>query len=701
MSKRTEIKPEFVGLAAINNFLANTSSPRATMDYSHWAQRVPLLTPDERLIKSGMEYELGKYINDVRTTENCVVKAVVPRYKEYGIEPPSTSVFVEYEKDYEDGKGPQLVIDVIDVPTYRTSHGFFGYNLEPTDTLINTEYGTPLPKDTLLAKTASYGSEGSYKFGLNANVAFMSHPSVAEDGFVISESFAKRAQFTSITKRIININKNTIPLNLYGTKDDYRFLPDIGQKVRPDGLLCALRERNDWFSVYDMSDANLCEVDMTFDEKTYVNVDSTVVDIQIIRGNGKPEFSSKMTQQLDNYADMLNNYYSRIVGKYEQLLAEKKSLYGSLDNVRLSPRTHRLITDSYVKLNSSTNRKNTLCYRKLPIDQYRIEITTRSVITPDLGYKLTDIHASKGVVCLILPDEKMPVDKNGVRVDILTDSASTISRMNIGRAYESYIGATSRDNRYRLIHMLKSSFGDIVMTDPPQAALEIAKDYLRELYALFNSDMVQFIDSLNYEELRHHVLTVLNENMYIYYPCDNERNVVDVISDIEQSKYRPLNDTLTYVNDIGEVVETREPIQVGVMYFMFLEKIASLYSAVSSSKVNNFGFPVKGASVDKHKYPHSQTPTKLLAETENRILVSHIGVEAVADMIDLALNPTSHKTVYKDIIQSPVAYNTEFDVDRSDIPYGNTKSLQTLNHIFTAAGFVMVHEEDIHAKNNG
>lgn len=700
MSKRTEIKPEFIGLAAINSFIANTSSPRSVMDYNHWSQRVPLLAPDERLIKSGIEYELGKYINDVRTTENCIVKAVIPRYKDYAIEPPSTSVFVEYDKDYEDGKGPQMVIDIIEVPAYRSTHGFFGYDLIPTDTLENIQYGSPLPKDTILAKTTSLGEEGAYNFGLNANVAFMSHPSVAEDGFVMSESFVKRATFTSITKRVININKNTIPLNLYGTQDDFRFIPDIGQKVRPDGLLCAYRERNDWFSIYDLSDANLSEVDMTFDEKVYVGVDSTVIDIQVIKGNSKPEFTSKMTEQLDNYAEMLNSYYARVIRQYELLIAEKKSLYGNLDNVRLSPRAHRFITDCYVKLNSSSNRKNTLCYRKLPIDQYRIEITTRSVIQPNLGGKATNVHAAKGVICAILPDEMMPVDKNGVRADVISDSASLISRMIPSQAYESYIGATSRDNRGRLRHMLESSYGQKVFTDPPAEAVEAGRAYLRELYALINSDMTDFLDSLNYEELRNHVLTVLNKNLYLYYPCDNERNIVDVISDIEKSKFKPLSDKLTYINDLGQTVQTTENIQIGVLYFMFLEKIANLYSAVSSSKVNNFGFPVKGASVDKHKYPHSQTPNKLLAETENRILISHIGPEAVADMIDLALNPTAHKTVYRNIIQSSVPYNTEFDVDRSDIPLGNTKSLQILNHIFTAAGFVLAYEEDTHAKNN-
>jgi hypothetical protein len=295
VSKRTELKPEFLSMAALSCFPINNSSPREVMSASHFAAHIPLMRPDERTVKSGVEYELGKYINDVRADNNAIVKAVVPRYREYGINPPSTSVFVEYEKDYEDGKGMQVVIDVIDIPTYRSNNGFFGYDLKPTESLINLNLGSILQEGELLAKTDSYGREGSYDFGLNANIVSMSHPSVSEDGFVISESFAKRAQLTSVIKRVININKNTIPLNLYGKDGSYQFLPEIGQKVRADGLLCAIRDRNDFFSVCDLNDHNLNEVDVIFDNLTYVNVDSTVIDINIIKGNNKPEFSTAMT----------------------------------------------------------------------------------------------------------------------------------------------------------------------------------------------------------------------------------------------------------------------------------------------------------------------------------------------------------------------------------------------------------------------
>lgn len=693
---RTEAKMEFLGSSAVNSFILNTSSPRAVMDFNHISQHLALLKPDEPPLKTGIEYELGKYINDVRVDHECVVKGIIPKYREYGVaEPPVYTVFIEYEKN---GK---IVLDFIDVDTYRTSHTYFGYRLHPSEDFLNLQYNTPLPKDTILAQTDSYGDEGDYRYGLNANVAFMSHPSVSEDGFVVSESFLQRAKFNSIVKRVINITKDTIPINLYGTKDIFKFIPNVGEKVRPDGLLCATRTRNDWFSVSDMNTNNLCEPDVTFDNLVYVNPNSTVLDVNIIRGNyNKPEFSGKMTEQLDQYAEMLINYYRNIVNKAEQLLQEKYAMYGKDSSIiRVSPKLTRFLADSEIKIRMAQYGKNKLSYRKLPIDQYRIEITTISTITPNLGFKMTDIHAAKGVICRVLPDHMMPRDELGNVVDVITDSMSTISRMNLGRAYQAFFGATSRDERQRFINRFKNKYGDDFLYKMNTEDFAYVRSHLLSLYSKINPDMEEFITSLNEEELFAHFKRIVENILAIYYPPDNDYNVTDVIDSIEASEHKPHLGKLTYVDELGNRVTTDENIRVGQLYFMFLEKIANNYSGVSSSKVNNFGFPVKGTNLDKFKYPHSLTPTKTLGETEERILQSFAPPEVIADMIDITLNPISHKLLIKGILESPTGFDPNFNIDREKVEYGQTKSLMILKHIFNAFGMDFVHEEESNEQN--
>lgn len=669
---RTEIKLEFLGTSGINSFIANVSTPRAVMDFSHMSSRPSLLHPDEPIIKTGIEYELGKYINDVRAEHDCVVKGFVPKFANSCGTPSELMALVEYE--YKD----RLYLDMIEIPTCRATHGTFGYSLTPTEAVMDMGYNSVIPKDTILATTQSYGKEGCYNYGLNANVVFMSHPAVAEDGIVISESFAKRLSFSVVLKRVINITKDMIPLNLYGDENFYKFIPDIGERVRKDGLLCAVRERNDWFSIVDMNTESLMELDSTFDISTYAIRDAVVQDINVIRGNyNKPELPADMTRQLDHYADLQIQYYRSIVKIYEKAVEERKR-YGL--NIKTSPRLTRLITDCLLKIQAAETNKVKLCHRKLNIDQYRVEVTLMGQMVPTLGFKLTDINGGKGVVCAVLPDEDMPIDAWGVRADVITDSNSTISRMNPGRSYQHYLGAAARDNRKRLL----AKYGDHPLT---HSDITEIIDYLRGFYALINSESVAFIDSLTEEERYHHVREVLKHQLSIYYPPDNERNIVDIIDEMEKTIYKPNLSRLWYRDGLGRVVETLEEIRIGRMTILLLEKIATDYSSVSSAKVNSFSFPIKGGASDKYKYPHSVTPTTTLGETETRIIASLAPPVMIAELMDLASNPISHKLLVKGILESKMAFDKAFDIDRKVITYGNTKSLMLLRHIMTGAGF--------------
>lgn len=291
----------------------------------------------------------------------------------------------------------------------------------------------------------------------------------------------------------------------------------------------------------------------------------------------------------------------------------------------------------------------------------------------------------------------MPVDSNGVRAEIIADDTSTISRMNIGRAYEGYLGATSRDNRLFLIKHFTQKYGENFLEFITDEDLDYFYNYVKGLYSLINSQMLEFIVSLNREELYQHLVEVTTKQLFLYIPTNNDRNICDeVIPSIENSIYKPHSGKVKYVNDYGEEVTTVDNIRISQMYYMMLEKVALDYSAVSSSKVNNFGFPVKGTNLDKVKYPHSLTPTKVLGETETRILTSFAPPEMVADLYDLALNPVSHKLLVKSIITSDSAFNQNFDIDRKEVEYGQTKSLMILRHLFNSFGFDFTYEPEHH-----
>lgn len=685
MSKnnRTELKAEFLALAAVSSFAPYCSSPRMVMDFSHISSRVPLVKPDSKIFLTGAEVELGKYINDVRTEHNVTVKAKIEKPGDYE-GAAETILLVEYEQE---GK---LQLDLIEVPYQRSSHGYFGYKLHHTPTLEDAGFNTSIPADTVLAATASLGPSGEYQFGLNANVAFMSHPSVSEDGFVVSESFMKRMQYTTVSKRIIYLTKENFPVNLYGNKEVFKMLPEIGEYVRADGLLCATRDRVDWFSVTDLNDESIGCFDPTFDDPVFVPPNSKVVDIRVVKGNwAKNEYPAKVARQLDEHTNVLLEYYDTIIRRYDSIHADYRKRYGSEFKLRDTPRLTRFIADCIIK-RDARNGKTKLTHRKVNIDQYRIEVTCMSTVTPGKGQKIADMYGGKGVVCHILPDHCMPVDQNGVRADVVADANSTISRMNLGRVYEHYFGAYSRDSKYRIQQYIFNKYKTLSPFLDNEDAAYLRK-WFTEIYTPVNSEMIAFLNGLDDEGLNQHVAETLNAEMSLYYPTDNENNAVDIIVDIEKTAHKPHLGPLTYVDDLGNTVVTEEDIRIGKLYYLVLDKVANDYSAVSSAKVNSFNFPIKGSAADKHKYPHSLTPTTTMSETEVRIMLSFADPALVAELMDLALNPVSHKLAIKDILTSEPAFNSEYNIDREADRYGQTKSLMLLKHIFTASGFDFEH----------
>lgn len=678
---RSEIKLEFLGSSGNNPFVANVSSPRAVMDSNHMSQTLSLLTPTENIVKTGIEYELGKYINDKKTRYDSLVKGVVEKHPNAGRKNPTWLVFLEYEKD------GRLYLDIEEINSHESTHNFFGYETNPTPELINAGYNTVLPKETNLTRTNTLSDTGSYMYGRTANIVFMSAPPVAEDGIVISESFAKKCSFLSVTERVIDIDKDTIPLNLYGKGDEYKFIPDIGEKVREDGLLCAYRENDPWLCVADFEDENLREADPVFDINCYVGTDAEVIDIEVIRGDadrlGLPE---KMVEQLEKYSGAMTSYYERAISMYRNILKERRRGSGRADNYNLAPKLIRFINDAMMITEAQNRGRIKLNYKMAPIKGYRVVVKTRSKMSLNLGYKLTGLNADKGVVCKIMKDEDMPVDEWGVRAEVIMDDTSTISRMNLGRAYEPYLGAVSRDNRERIKKMCEGGLN--------KAKVAEVTAYLRGLYELINPDMVEFIDGLDESGRKSHIEDILKTELYIYYPPDNARNIIDVCRDIRDSIYRPNVGKVTYRALDGRMTTTKEDVIIKRMYIMVLEKVGVDFSAVNTAKVNNYGFPIRSTNqIDKFKTPHAISPTKTLGETEVRILMSFAGPEMLIDMIDYNLNLKSLKLLIGGILEDERPFGNDYAIDRRYNNYGQTKSLSMLKHLFSGYGINIAYKK--------
>ena len=74
----------------------------------------------------------------------------------------------------------------------------------------------------------------------------------------------------------------------------------------------------------------------------------------------------------------------------------------------------------------------------------RIRVVCTTEDKAKQGDKITGLHGNKGTIGLILPDNEMPVDRNGKPVDACFNPASVPSRVNPGQMYEAMSGKRAR-----------------------------------------------------------------------------------------------------------------------------------------------------------------------------------------------------------------------------------------------------------------
>ena len=296
--------------------------------------------------------------------------------------------------------------------------------------------------------------------------------------------------------------------------------------------------------------------------------------------------------------------------------------------------------------------------------------------------------AGKGVVCHIAEDKDMPVDANGNRADVAIFGISTIKRMNMGRIHEQFLTAARRDLTQRLrVEMGLDRFHPNV-----DAATAVANDSVKVQY-LFNEIMgfYKIVSPIMYESLQNadqasHVLYVLMEDMYIYFPPDNPVNYLEVIRTVKNSKYSPTYQPVTFRDTTGRLRVTEHPVLIGELYMILLEKTTDEWSSAASVRQQHLGIPAKLNNSDKYStYGRSQA-VRGSGEAENRNQQANAGVDAVREIMDQSNNPQTHREVVLGLLTNPQPSNINKLIDRTKIPYGNSRPSMLARNVLNCMG---------------
>jgi len=385
-----ELHPELLGVHALNYATAYNAPARGVMFAGHWAQRLVIKGSEPKIIQTGAEEEFGKYTLSIKMPKDGVILRVIERYStnsptdQIGFNPETLVIY----RAHETGE-----VDCFTIPYHSNYHPNFGFKYEPKEAYEELVVGRSFPKDTVIADSPAVKGESHYTYGRNLNVVYMSHPNVGLDGYVISRDVLDEFEFRFYETRTVEFGANEFPLNIYGTEEIYKPFPEIGEYIREDGLVAALRRFESSLSPALLSRKDLMEVDQYFDNRTYSRPGvGRVVDMVVIHSeNINRQLPPQMTDQLNKYARALIRFHKEIVNFDIHTTVEHRKQHGGA-KPRYSEQLQRLIVESLAMVENENPRSRqnlTLAYRKEPLDGWRVTFTIEYLIKPDRGFKIT------------------------------------------------------------------------------------------------------------------------------------------------------------------------------------------------------------------------------------------------------------------------------------------------------------------------
>lgn len=687
-----ELKPELLSTNSLNPFIRWMSASRIPMFSSHITQTMWIKGNTHQGIYSGMEKEFANYTHKVKVPVDARILKTIYRYRRtvnmpFIKESPEWIVIYEHPKVDPDTGREYMELDYLHCEAYHSKSKSFGFKYEQVNPI--EEY---MAEGTEVLISPSIDKEtGNWRYGIEANVCYITEPGGIEDGYIVSESFSKKVTTLCLEDIDLNFGKHKFPINLYGDDSKYKPFPNIGETIGEDGVLMVLREYNRNSAPVTMSKKALREPDFMYDDVVYATPGAKIVDIRVqhdyrvdgvLRGRNS-NMPTGTTEQLEAYLEAEHTYWKQIRDYYEGLQRSKT-------NVKLSPRLDNLIYNSYIHTVGAFGNtdgfkpdfnKAIRNWRGSPIDEWQVVFTIAYDQPLETGGKFTGRQGNKGVVVGTRPDEDMPVTESGVRADIIGDPIAIGKRMIVGTMFEQYVNAATTN-------VVRTISGMIDNKRP----LDEIRSYLTEYYAIVSPTQHKAVCELDDKHFKKHVDIGVAEwkaghptGLNIAMSIGEQIDAVAVGRDLMNSIYRPELLPVTYRGMSGELVTTVDPVLIGSLYILPLEKTGKTWAGVSISKLSHFGIPAKITKNTKFLMAGRNQSVRF-GESEYRLFVSTVGPKALSDVIDRTMNAGTREDIIRNILTSKTPSGLESTVNRRKFPVGDGRMTKMVRHYNESAG---------------
>jgi len=567
------------GASSSLGFPSNTSIQRIAMLNKHCNHRICINSPEFPRIYTGAENQTGNSSNYVVKYNNpVIIKNIILKFPNVNFQ---KSIFVKDQITNE--------YDVIHVSYGKslTEHHGFKYNLDSIDYYQINDIIKP---NTKIVKSTSYDEYDNYGYGVNATVGLFCNSSLIEDSTVVSESFAKKLNSISVSTIAMNISNDSVLLNLYGDKDNYKAFPDLDGKSKiKNGIFAAMRKTNHNSITYNTNRSLMIINDLN--DLIYYN-NGILTDISIYAN--APFVDNIPMHQLYTYYQYQQTYYKDCY-KYIKKLID--------DNCNISYNIRKLFHDSkqFIDEDSKWVSKSGEVFSYL-----HVKFTIFTENKCEIGQKITGRCGNKSIISNIVPDDQVPKDKNGKPIDIQMNALSIFDRNIPFVLYELSITRIMKKIQEKIIDLGKDYSEKF--------------NYLIKFMEIFNkgekNNLIEIYNNKNDKGKKLFWKSIEENGLYLnitsFYHTDNlYLKIIKCWEVFPELKLDDPDDYYVYNQSRGEYIKIFKDTYIGELYIMKLKQDAIHgFSARCAGAISEEQLPIKTYGKKNHNIKYSNTAVR-------------------------------------------------------------------------------------------
>lgn len=565
--------PSLLGMTMLT-YISYINSNRSQMFTSHTKQLLTLDNPDIPYVYTNNENIVGKYSSGYKEAkDNLVVHKKVFKYKNMLENPYTYTMFVRNADTNE--------FDVIERSFCEDLTENFGYKYI-NDMIDSLKEGDEIKKGDVLYKSTSYDDDMNYGYGKNLIVAYTLDPPTSEDAAEIRRGAANSLTSIETETIVIPLNSNDFMLNIYGDKNEYKPLPDIGSIIS-DKIVVTRRQFNNQL-LFDFKDSTLRDI-LESDSIYYIDKNVRVIDIDIYNNN-EERINTPFYDQINDYLDEQTAYYQEIYNTCSEIMESGYKYSGDIEY--LYKRSAEML-DTKKKWKSAKDNvfgnmeiHITICRENVPVAK---------------GSKITGRFGNKSVISKIVEDDEMPYTKDGRRVDLLINLLAIINRTTAFVLFEMFMNGSSYQIRQKMktlktIEEKEQLLFDYLGTWNPKQAKSFHANYKK----------------LNKKAKEEYINDAIEDGIYIHQPAmwEDEPLFYRCIKVLD--KYPFIGENKLYIKKWGREYPILTNYFLGESYFVKLKQSDRRgFSARSTGALDTKSLPTRSFKNKSHTERLSST----------------------------------------------------------------------------------------------